>query len=298
LKRFHDVVTAQGQAFQAGRIRQLEARVAESNSEIAGAVSRREEAAANLKRASSLAQTGIQSQAALDRAVRDHTVAVEAENALRKRLAGTEIELNAAREGVFIGDSYNDQPSSFQRANETTLRIDETQAELETATARLARLRAEQIEETARYADLAAADLAAPIRGRIWEVLTAPGEEVRRGQDLLRLLDCSAAVVTTAVSEKVFNRLQFGDTARFRLANDPENYEGKIIHLSGMAMPFENLAIPSAALPRDTFRVTVSIPNIKGGCAIGRSGRVVFAPTVPGDASLDWRTRAVELGLQ
>ena len=39
------------------------------------------------------------------------------------------------------------------------------------------------------------------MHGRVWEVLTANGEEVRVGQELLRVLDCGGAVVTATVSE-------------------------------------------------------------------------------------------------
>ena len=51
----------------------------------------------------------------------------------------------------------------------------------------------------------------------MWELLTASGEQVQRGQDLMRLLDCNAALVTAVVSEAVYNRLQIGSRATFRL---------------------------------------------------------------------------------
>ena len=54
----------------------------------------------------------------------------------------------------------------------------------------------------------------------MWEVLTAPGELVVRGQDLVRLLDCSGVVVTAAVSESVYNRLHIGQSATFRLRGE------------------------------------------------------------------------------
>src|SRR5262249_22303267 len=154
-----------------------------------------------------LAQKGFQTPAVMERANRDAVMAAEAEASLRNRLVGLEVELNAAREGVFIGDGYNDQPSSSQRATEARLRIGELESELSATDLRLTRLKAEQQKEAELYADRAAADLVVPTRGRIWEVLTASGEEISRGQQLVRVLDCSATVVTGAVSEKVFNRL-------------------------------------------------------------------------------------------
>ena len=46
--------------------------------------------------------------------------------------------------------------------------------------------------------------------------VTAAGEQVQRGQELVRMLDCRAAVVTAVVSESVYNRLQVGTVANFR----------------------------------------------------------------------------------
>ena len=51
--------------------------------------------------------------------------------------------------------------------------------------------RAELAAETERYADQSTVELTAPVSGSVWELLAAPGEEVRRGQDLMRLLDGS-----------------------------------------------------------------------------------------------------------
>ena len=78
---------------------------------------------------------------------------------------------------------------------------------------RLASLRAELADETQRYAERAAAELSAPVRGSVWEVMTAPGETVVRGQELVRLLDCSGVVVTATVGETAYNRLRIGDPA-------------------------------------------------------------------------------------
>ena len=110
--------------------------------------------------------------------------------------------------GVFIGDSYNDRPRSSQRADEIAQRLSEVVADIRERETQLASLRTEIAEETRRYEELAAAELSAPVRGSVWEVMTAPGETVVRGQELVRLLDCSGVVVTATVGETAYNRLQ------------------------------------------------------------------------------------------
>jgi multidrug resistance efflux pump len=112
----------------------------------------------------------------------------------------------------------------------------------------------------------------------VWEVLTAPGEQVNRGQDLLRMLDCSTAVVTATVSESVYNRLQVGAPARFRFRDGGKEHEGFIVHLTGVAEAPANLAIAPRSLIKEAYRVTVAIPALTGSptCQLGRTGRVVF----------------------
>src|SRR5262249_46445673 len=108
LRRLHAVLLAQTRAFQTGRVRQLEARLAELNSEIAAATIKSKEAAANLERVSKLVEEGIQAAATLDRAKRDAVVTTAEEKSLHQRVTAIEVELNAARQGMFVGDSYND----------------------------------------------------------------------------------------------------------------------------------------------------------------------------------------------
>ena len=165
------------------------------------------EATSTLDRTRMLTASGSQTKLALDRAKRDATIAVETERSIRHRLSAAEVELEASRRGQYIGDTYNDRPSSRQQADELSVRIAEAEADLSARNHRLDGLQLELRNESARYAELSDVVLSSPIDARIWEVLVSPGEEITRGQDLLRLLDCSGAVVTTTVRESVFNQL-------------------------------------------------------------------------------------------
>jgi multidrug resistance efflux pump len=265
--------------FQEGRVRQLEAQVAATESEIAAARATRTEAEATLGRTTALLQSGTQTRAALDRAQRDQRVAEQGETTLRRRLTATQIELEAARKGKFVGDSYNDRPTSSAQADEVALRISELEADLRIRDERLVRLAASEREEAARYAQQASAALVAPVAGNLWEMMTTPGEDVRAGREVLRILDCSHMLVTAVVSEKTYASLRLGSPARFRPLGESSDYAGKVIQLTGLAAPSDNLAIGTSALTRDTYRVIVSVPGLKTpGCAVGHSGRVTFTP--------------------
>lgn len=275
----HAEFTEQTRQFQDGRVQQLEARNREMRSEISANRARREEAAAVLQRTSELETRGAQSRATLDKARRDHEILIHTIAASEHRLKSIEIELTAAKNGFFLGDSYNDRPRSAQRADEMQQQIGELKAEIQQRDARVARLKTELESETARYVDHAEVSIVAPSAGSVWEVFTAPGEQVRRGQELARMLDCNSAVVTAAVSESVYNRLRVGQPAKFRLRDGSKDLEGRIVHLTGVAAAPANFAIAPSALTRESYRVTVKVPDLakSATCDLGRTGRVLFS---------------------
>jgi multidrug resistance efflux pump len=200
-------------------------------------------------KAADAAATGVEAAHAVERS--------EASKRGARRVAGGKARRNAA--------------AVAQRLSEVTSAIDEHEV-------RLGSLRSDLGEEIKRLSRLASAELIAPVRSTVWENLTAPDQSVVRGQDLVRLLDCSELVATAAVGASAYNRLRIGDPARFRLHGESADYQGRIIGLSGVATAPANLAIQPAGLAREAFRVTVALPGLTADrCAVGRTGRVTFA---------------------
>jgi len=271
-------LAAQRDRFVRGRTRQLQARVEELEAEIAAAEARQDETKASLDRARELNSKGFQSEAVLQRAASEATVAEKAVAAARQRLKRAVIERDAAQDGVFIGENFNDIPRSQQRVDELEQQIVLIDSELGERGLRLKTLRSSLGEEEARYQDVAFADVTIPATGRVWEVLTAPGEEVHRGQPLMKVLDCGGTVVTAAVSEGTYNLLRLGAPASFHLRGETTEHAGRIISLNGLADATANLAIAQKALAREPYHVTVEVPGLGDGpnCNVGRTGMVTF----------------------
>ena len=269
----------QAAQFREGRILQLEARIAEMQSVIEAAASRREEATAAMERASSLIKSGSVSTVEFSRLTREQSIAQQTEIGARRRLDAAKIELIAAQKGTYLGDSYNDRPSSVQREEEMRQRAEDLKADLTHADTEINWLAGEIASEQLHLVGRSEADIKAPISGRIWEMMTSPGEDVRAGQPLLKLLDCSGAVVTANVTERVYNGLQLGEQASFEPNDGSPAIKGSIVNLTGASGAPANLAINPDALNKEPYRVTVSMPNLDAagkGCAVGRTGRVVF----------------------
>lgn len=273
-----EAVAAQLGQFQRGRTAWLEAELATLDRDIAIAALRRDEAAAKLTRGLALAHGNAISDVALDETRRAARIADETLAAAKLRREQAAIELRAMAAGSYLGDSYNDRPQSAQKLEAVETLAADLEAELHTRDLRLARLTKELAAVTRRFELEAVAAIKAPVEARIWELLAFPGEQVMRGQDLVRLLDCSGAVVTAAVSEDVYNTLHSGMPARFTARGGGGELEGVIVNLTGLAGASSNYAIEPSALTKEPYRVTVAVPGVAGGagCDIGRTGRVLF----------------------
>jgi len=273
-----ETLNAQIERFREGRLKLLDARLAAQTAERAAAAARASQAAAAKRRGDQLAKSGTSTAAENDRRLYEWLAASSTETAAEKRLDETKVERDAIAQGVFVGDSYNDSPSSEQRAVELRLKAGDLDARVLAARTQM-KLLADQIaEEEARFRAQSEALVNLPGSGRVWEMLTAPGERVGKGQDLMRLLDCSRALVTANVDENVYNRLEVGGRATFRLARQGAGpYEGVIVNLTGAAAASGNFAIPLAAMRKSSFYVTVAVDGMKeGGCSVGRTGTVTF----------------------
>ncbi len=299
MQNAQDGYARQAEAYAEGRIRQLEARIAETNAVIEAAASRLREADATLRRAADLSRTGVQTVVDLNRSRSAFEIAGQEMEAARNRLRFLHIELTAAKSGVFLGDSYSDSLHSQQRASELAARLAELRTEIAERRRRIELLRGQMDEERIRIARFVEARVGAPAPAILWELVAGPGEYVRRAQDLSRLVDCTTTMVTASVRESLYNRLSVGDTAQFRLLGTDRVFEATVARLAGSGAEsiYRSLAIGPSAEHLKRFDVALNVPALASdpalACAVGRTGRVVFA-----SRPLDiWRRLRTEIGL-
>ncbi|WP_439373111.1 HlyD family secretion protein [Bradyrhizobium sp. DASA03120] len=274
---------AQSTDYQRGRIRQIEARIAETKATQDAAAARLREADAEFKRANELNNRGVQTAANLDRARATFDVAQQELESAQQRVNYFETELASARTGVFIGESYNDAPFSTQRIRELDQRLAELFVDEEQIKARIIQFDGQIDAERVRVNRLTSATLNARVPGLVWDILVDDGEYARRGQDLVKLVNCNSLVVTAGVSESLYDNLSVGAAVQFRLFGDERIFDGTITRLGGAgASPlYANLAVGPSPQHLQRFDVTVTVPGLAEqpdlGCAIGRTGRVVFS---------------------
>ena len=289
----------QAETYAAGRIRQIEARIAEASSTMAAAQSRLRDSDAVRRRASELGRAGFQSQADLSRTQSAYEVVEQDVQAASDRVRYLSVELESARQGAFLGDSNTDAPYSQQRIQEISLQLAETAADVKEHEERLVSLRKQIDEEKLRLGRFTEASITAPVPAILWEIMSGSGEYVRRAQDVVRIVDCTSTVVTASVRESVYNRLKVGDAAQFRLLGEPTIYEGSVIRLAGSGAQtiYRSLAIGPSDEHLKRFDVALAFPALNAdparSCAVGRTGRVIFSA---GPLQF-WRRWLAEAGL-
>jgi multidrug resistance efflux pump len=290
LQRAETEADRQAEAFRLGRLRQTELRIEEARANLAGAVALEAGATSAASRGAILHAQGFQSDA-VEEGLR-HTQEIDRQGvvAARKRIETLVVELDAARKGTYLGDNYNDVPSSYQRARDLALRIDETRQTLDQTVRHSEALETQLAAERQRLATRSKVDLVAPVDGPLWSVLAASGEYVRKGQDLFTVLDCSTVVVTASVTERDYNELRLRDQVRFRVSGTAREYSGGIVNLGTTSAGI--LAISADAGGR---QIVVSVPGLAADredqCAVGRTGEVIFGDTRGVGARLGERLR-------
>lgn len=200
----------------------------------------------------------------------------------RERVEVLQIALKAAETGVFLGDGYNDSPNAEQRAIELETVISELEHRLAEARTRLDTLTTRSRRENLRVNAAGGGEITSPVNGLYWEILQADGVNVQRGDPILRLVDCGATFVSLSVTERVFNSLQIGDAASFRVTGGEKVFEGTVARLAGAGAEtiYENLAVSPSAKHLERYDVALLVPELTGsstlGCSIGRTGRAFF----------------------
>lgn len=105
---------------------------------------------------------------------------------------------------------------------------------------------------------------------------------MQRGDAVARLLDCGSTLVTLSVTESVYNTLNVGDAALFRLRGETGNFDATVLRLAGAgaATFYRNLAVAPSQKHLERYDVTLLVPGLAADpelrCAIGRTGRVFF----------------------
>lgn len=272
----------QARDYSEGRIQLLQARLAEAQTVMLSTQSKLRQNQQTLNRLTQLMRTGATTAAELERSQSASSVSDQDVKAAQQRVNYASVELEAAKLGTFLTDS-NDVPYSVQRLKEIEARLSDTEIQAQLEKSRLSALKDQIDQEQVRFDRSKNAILTAPASSIIWAFPTGSGEYVRKGQDLIKLVDCSTTVVTASVRESLSNKLKVGDHVQFLLGGTRQIHDGVITRLAGAGALtiYATLAIGPSEEHLKRYDVTLKVPTLSSdpalACAVGRTGRVVFS---------------------
>lgn len=283
---------AQAASHRKERTAQLRALVESAEASRSATEARLRFAELGLERSRRLSKQGIRTGESLEEAQSAAEVAALTLRNAEEASRVARINLAAAERGILLGDGYNDTPSSGQRISELQARKAEIDANAEAQSVIFNALEARIRTERLRVNLLTSSALEANVSGLVWDYLALSGEAVQRGQDLLRLVDCDSAIVTLSVTERVYNGIEPGSSASFRMNGSGRLLQGTVTRVAGSraAAVYDNLAIAPSERHLGRFDVTLDVPALREDeelrCLVGRTGRV-FLENRP----LDWLRR-------
>jgi multidrug resistance efflux pump len=200
------------------------------------------------------------------------------------RLERLQIELGAAKDGVFLRDGANDVPYSQQQHDRLVLRRQDLETQVLEEASLSARISAEITEEQDRLDHLSHADLFMPANHVVWAVAASPGSTVTEGQTLVDLASCERRFVAVELPERDFEQAKAGDPAAVRLIGSDDWYQGIVRQVRGSAARTDDrlLAAQVPLASPGSITVEVELPEEppatrqNGFCNIGRMAEVRF----------------------
>jgi multidrug resistance efflux pump len=204
----------------------------------------------------------------------------EVANAKLKRL---EVELESARDGVFLRDGTNDAPYSQQQRDRLLLRRQELETRILDESLQSSQIAAEIDEERSRIARISHSDVTLPPQHVVWDVAASPGSTVSEGQTIFDLAACRDRFVSVELPEREFEKITTGGPAYVRLVGGNEWTEGQIKQVRGSAARTDDrlLAAQIKRPAANNITVEIGLPDseeaIKNNfCNIGRLAEVRF----------------------
>ena len=200
------------------------------------------------------------------------------------RLSRVDVELTAARSGVFLGDGVNDVPYSQQQRERLVLRRQELETELLKESLQSSQLAAAIEAERDRMNRLASYRMQFPAGYVIWSTDASPGSAVTEGQTILHLADCERRFLAVELPARDFEQIDIGDTAMVRLIGDETWRQSWVQQVRGSAARTDDrlLAAQFPTVSPTNITVELRLPPdafpIAGStyCGIGRLAEVRF----------------------
>ncbi|WP_207462678.1 HlyD family efflux transporter periplasmic adaptor subunit [Azospirillum sp. SYSU D00513] len=272
------------EAYRQATMLVLEQEIAVQRQRIGINEARTTETRGELMRKQRLQTGGLVPESEIERTLAAQLVASGEADLAREELERLERQLEAVRQGVFVGDGRNDVPYSRQRIDELAIALMDIEARRKEQRAHLDKLEKLIAHEEERLLGLEAVEMRMPFDGVVWRNNVVSGSNTVVGTELMRLLDCSDLFVDILVAEVDYDEIFPGRPAEIRLLGRGEALTGAVQSVRGSAADVEEMTLaasPPQSKGRDA-RIRVRLDpsplstDYENFCQIGRTAQVRF----------------------
>ena len=187
----------------------------------------------------------------------------------RQKAGRLQLQLAAARKGLFVGESDGGQErvASRQRVDEIEIQQAGLRARLGELEGKLDELNA-QLKSEDEYLDShQSLSIVAPISGVIWSSTLVPGSEVTLGSMALEILDPVRLTIEATFNKADSERVCPGERVQARLIGSSQILSGQVIRVVGSGKIDHEPVGMAAGVPMsaDTFLATIKLNEQPAG---------------------------------
>ena len=195
-------------------------------------------------------------------------LAIELEVA-RQASARLQLQLTAARKGLFVGESDGGQErvASRQRVDEIEIQQAGLRARLGELEGKLHELNVQLKSEDEYLAGHQSVSIVAPISGVVWSSTLVPGSAVTPGSTALEILDPVRLTIEATFNKADAERVRPGESVQARLLGSSQVLSGHVIRVAGSGTIDREPDGVAARVPTspDTFQVTIKLNEQPAG---------------------------------
>lgn len=268
--------------YRAAMLERLGRETDEAHAMLKACMARRDELTKQRARIEILAKSGTASIQRVEEVQAAYATAVANCEAAAARIARLKSVRNAAQQGIFLQDGYNDTPYSQQQRDRLMQRRQEIETEMQRDLSHLTILTTEIEKERQRVENTSHYNLKLPAGHVVWTITASPGAPVVEGQAIMDLANCERRFVIVELPERAFESVRPGGRASVRLLGSDSWIEGRVQQVLGSAARQDERLLAAQVPKPEGRRVTVeialaadSLPTEMGRyCDIGRMAEV------------------------
>jgi len=245
--------------YQDAYLDRLNLQVAAANHELAALASRRKQLDQQLARVEKLFSRGAVTEARFEESAADRDEMAARYRAHQDTVKRLKREMEAARNGVFLGDGFNNIPYSAQRRDEVELRLADLKKQIADARGHLRTLRGAQEVALTRQQNQGMGVIQTPTPGYVWGIRATSGNTVARNEPVVSIVDCRSVFVDVTLPQARTDDVTIGQTATVRVLNTDRVVTGRVIAVRGARTVPENLALENGYLGRDLDDIQVLV---------------------------------------